>query len=101
MRGSGWADFEEGNVCGSSNPVRSCLRHRVERLVYVSSLAVLDHAGQRSHAVVDETAPLEPHPQKRGSYTRAKLLAEQIVVDACRESRLQAVVVRPGQIWGP
>jgi predicted dehydrogenase/nucleoside-diphosphate-sugar epimerase len=101
MRGRGWADFEAGTVCGTSNVVRSCQRHRVERLVYVSSLTVLDYAAQRPHAVVDESAPLESHPQKRGSYTRAKLLAERIVVDACRESRLQAVVVRPGQICGP
>jgi predicted dehydrogenase/nucleoside-diphosphate-sugar epimerase len=101
MRGRGWADFEAGTVCGTANVVRSCLKHDVERLVYVSSVTVLDYAAQSSRAVVDETAPLEPYLEKRGSYTRAKALAERIVVDATRRSGLQAVIVRPGQIVGP
>ncbi len=101
MRGRGWADFEAGTVCGTSNVVHSCLRHKVERLVHVSSVTVLDYAAQSPHAVVDESAPLEPYPEKRGSYTRAKVLAERIVVEASRERGLQAVVVRPGQIFGP
>jgi predicted dehydrogenase/nucleoside-diphosphate-sugar epimerase len=101
MRGRGWADFEAGTVSGTSNVVHSCLKHGVERVVHVSSVAVLDYAAQASRAVVDESAPLEPYPEKRGSYTRAKLLAERIVVDASRRRGLQAVVVRPGQIVGP
>ena len=100
-RGRSWADFQAGTVCGTSNVVRSCLAHNVHRLVYVSSVTVLNYAAQPPHAVVDENAPLEPHPEKRGSYTRSKLLAEQIVVDASRRLGLRAVVVRPGQIVGP
>lgn len=101
MRGRTWADFEAGTVCGTSNVVRSCLKHGVDRLIHVSSVTVLDYAGQLRRAMVDEHAPLEPHPEKRGSYTRAKLLAERIVIDASRQSGLRAVVVRPGQIFGP
>ena len=101
LRGRGWAEFEAGSVCGTSNVVHSCLKHDVERLVYVSSVTVLDYAAQSPHAIVDETAPLEPYPEKRGSYTRGKVLAEQIVVDASRRRGLRAVVVRPGQIFGP
>ena len=101
MRGRGWAEFNAGTVNGTSNVVESCLRHKVGRLVYVSSISVLDYASQPPHAVVDESAPLEPWLDKRGSYTRAKVLAEGIVVDACRRRGLQAVVLRPGQIVGP
>lgn len=101
LRGRAWADFEAGTVRATSNVVDSCLKHGVERLVHVSSITVLDYAGQPSRAVVDERAPLEPYPEKRGSYTRAKLLAERLVVDASRERGLRAVVVRPGQIVGP
>ena len=100
MRGA-WPDFEAGTVCGTANVVQSCLKHDVERLVYVSSVTVLDYATQSAHAVVDENAPVEPYPDKRGSYTRAKLLAERTVVDASRKRGLRAVVVRPGQIVGP
>jgi nucleoside-diphosphate-sugar epimerase len=101
MRGRSWADFEAGTVCGTSNVVRSCLKHDVERLVHVSSLSVLDYAAQSSQAVVDESSPLEPFLQQRGSYTRAKALAEAIVIDAVRRHGLRTVVVRPGQIFGP
>jgi nucleoside-diphosphate-sugar epimerase len=100
MRG-GWADFQAGTVCGTANVVQSCRTHNVERLVYVSSLTVLDYASQTPHAVVDESAPLEPHPDKRGSYTQAKLLAERIVLQAAAEHGLPVVVLRPGQIVGP
>jgi predicted dehydrogenase/nucleoside-diphosphate-sugar epimerase len=101
MRGRGWAEFEAGTVRGTTNVVESCLKHRVERLIHVSSLSVLDYRRLTARAVVDETAALEPHPTKRGSYTRAKLLAERIVVDASERRGLPAVVVRPGQIVGP
>jgi predicted dehydrogenase/nucleoside-diphosphate-sugar epimerase len=101
MQGRGWTEFEGGTVYGTSNVVQACLKHRIDRLVYVSSLTVLDYASQRARAIVDEQAPLEPHPEKRGSYTRAKLFAERIVVDASRRRGLAAVVVRPGQLVGP
>jgi predicted dehydrogenase/nucleoside-diphosphate-sugar epimerase len=100
MRGGAWAEFEAGTVRGTANVVEACIEHGVERLVHVSSLAVLDYASQPRRAVVDEHAPLEPHAEKRGSYTRAKLLAERLVVDAARRRGLPAVVVRPGQITG-
>ena len=101
MRGRGWAEYEAGTVRGTTNVVDSCLKHRVQRLVHVSSLSVLDYCRPIARTVVDEGAALEPHPTKRGSYTRAKLLAERIVIDAWEQRGLPAVVVRPGQIVGP
>ena len=100
MRG-GPRDFEAGTTWGTRNVVESCLRHSVPRLAYVSSLSVLDHAGRRPGEVVDETYRLEPRPQARGSYTRTKLDAEQVVAAAVRDRGLPAVILRPGQIFGP
>jgi predicted dehydrogenase/nucleoside-diphosphate-sugar epimerase len=101
MRGRGWPDFQAGTVCGTTNVVESCLKHKVRKLVYVSSMTVLDYATHRAGTVVTEEAPLEPYPDQRGSYTQAKLQAERIVLDAVRDRNLQAVVLRPGQIFGP
>jgi len=101
MRGRGWPDFQAGTVCGTRNVVDSCLRHRVGRLVYVSSMTVLDYATHRADTTVAEDAPLEPRPDQRGAYTQSKLQAERIVLDAVRDRALPAVVVRPGQIFGP
>ena len=50
---------------------------------------------------MNEQSAYEPHPDKRGAYTRTKLAAERCVLDAIRDRGLPAVVVRPGQIFGP
>ena len=86
MRGRAWADFEAGTVSGTSNVVDSCLKHGVERLVYVSSLTVLDYAGQSTARGRRRERAARADPEKRGWYTRAKVLAERIVVDASRSA---------------
>jgi nucleoside-diphosphate-sugar epimerase len=100
MRG-GAAEFERGTVWGTWNVVDACLRHGVKRLVHVSSLSVLDHAGHLPGVPVDENSALEPDAKRRGFYTQTKLEAERIVLEACRNRNLPAVILRPGQICGP
>jgi 2-alkyl-3-oxoalkanoate reductase len=90
-----------GTVRGTQNVVDACVRRGVRRLVYVSSLSVLDHAGRDPEAVVTETSAIEPHPERRGPYTQAKLAAERCVLDAVRTRGLAAVLIRPGQVVGP
>ena len=94
-------DFAAGTVWGTRNIVNACLKHRVKRLIYVSSLGVLDIAGQTRDVKVNENAVVEPHPERRGLYTKTKLEAERIVLGAISERGLQAVIIRPGQIFGP
>jgi predicted dehydrogenase/nucleoside-diphosphate-sugar epimerase len=100
MKG-GAAEFEQGTIWGTRNVIDACLKHGVKRLVYVSSMSVLDHAGHRTGDAVKEDSCLEPYPQRRGAYTQTKLTAERMVLDAIRERGLPAVVIRPGQIFGP
>ncbi|MHA6203857.1 NAD-dependent epimerase/dehydratase family protein [Dyella soli] len=94
-------DFEAGTVWGTRNVVESCLRHGNARLVHVSSLSVLDHAGRDPAVPVNEMSRIEPHPAWRGAYTQSKLTAEQLVAEAIRTRGLRAVILRPGQIVGP
>jgi len=100
MRG-GRASFECGTVWGTKNVIAACLKHGVKRLVYVSSLTVLDHAGHRAGTAVSESSPLEPHADQRGFYTQSKLEAEKLVLEAVQADGLPAVILRPGQIFGP
>lgn len=100
MKG-GPQQFQAGTVWGTKNIIDSSLRHGVKRLVYVSSVSVLDHAGHRPGTSVTEDAPLEPHPERRGSYTQTKLEAETLVRKAVKTHGLPAVILRPGQIFGP
>jgi 2-alkyl-3-oxoalkanoate reductase len=99
MRGSP-RDFEAGTVWGTRNIIEACRTHGTRRLVYVSSLSVLDHAGREPESILNESSPYEPQPQLRGAYTQTKLTAEMLVRAAIREHALPAVIIRPGQIFG-
>jgi predicted dehydrogenase/nucleoside-diphosphate-sugar epimerase len=99
MRGSAH-DFDRGTVVGTQNIIDSALRHKVSRLVYVSSLSVLHASRATSHDVVREDWPLEPFADARGIYSKSKLQAEQLVVRAVKQDRLPAVILRPGQVIG-
>lgn len=95
------AEFERTNVQGTRNVVEACLEARC-RLVHVSSLGVLDHAGRSTaQGPLREDAPLEPFPARRGHYTQTKLAAERVVREAMESRGLAAVILRPGQILGP
>ena len=100
MRG-GPSEFNSGTVWGTRNIVDACERYGVQRLVYVSSMTVLDHAGHLPGDPVSESSPYEPHANQRGLYTQTKLDAEQTVLKAAAENRVHAVILRPGQIFGP
>lgn len=100
MRG-GPRDFEAGTTWGTRNVVEACLAHAARKLVYVSSMSVYDHAGRDPTAKMTESSAFEPHPEWRGAYTRTKLDAEQCVRDAIDNRGLPAVIIRPGQIFGP
>ena len=95
------ADFERGTIAGTQNVVASVSASPTTRLVYVSSLSVLHAAAARAGSFVREDWPLEPQPELRGLYTGTKLRAEAIVRDAVRTQRMNAVIVRPGQVIGP
>ncbi len=94
-------EFQTGTVLGTQHVIDACLRHDVGRLVYVSSLGVLAPPASAPEVAVTEDSPVDPHPERRGSYTHAKVVAEQLVRSAILQRGLPAVVVRPGQIVGP
>lgn len=100
MKGGNF-EFNSGTIWGTRNVIDSCERHGVRLLVHVSSMSVLDHAGHQPGVPVNESSPYEPFPQQRGLYTKTKLEAEKMVLQAVADRRIHAVVLRPGQIYGP
>ena len=97
MKG-GWPEHKGGTVVGTQNVIDACTRHQVRQLVHISSMSVVDWAGSEDKSV-DEGAALEPRPDERGAYTRAKLEAERLV-RAAAAGGFPAVILRPGQIFG-
>lgn len=94
-------DHMRNTLVGTRNVIQCCIRHRVQRLLYFSSMSVLHLSAIQAHSIVDESWPPEPEPELRGNYTRYKLLAEREVQAAVHEHALPACIVRPGEVLFP
>ena len=71
------------------------------KLVLVSSLGVCGVAGLPPGTVVDESTPLEEHPELRDVYSQAKLRQERLFREYQARHGFPLVVMRPGVIYGP
>jgi 2-alkyl-3-oxoalkanoate reductase len=69
--------------------------------VLVSSFGVYAAAELPAGATIDESTPLEAHPEKRDLYSQAKLAQEELARRYQQERGLPLVVLRPGMIYGP
>jgi 2-alkyl-3-oxoalkanoate reductase len=95
---SPWGKLEEFmtvNVNGTRNVLEACTQAGVQRLVHISSPAVIftghDHVLERDDA---------PYPTKFSShYALSKKLAEELVLES--KSKLELIVLRPKAIYGP
>lgn len=71
----------------------------VPRLVLAGSLSVL--GGMREGDTVTEASPLEPAPQQRDAYARAKLAQEALARAHAQATGAAVDILRIGAIWGP
>lgn len=79
------------NVEGTANVVAAAEAAGIERLIYLSSVAVY---GLNRAALVDETAPTLPVGQ---AYPDSKIAAEKLV----QQAKIPWVIVRPASTYGP
>ena len=96
-----WATHYQGSVVGTRNVLEAAVEEEVRKVVYVSSIGVLHTSRFPNGRLIDESFPLEQHPEARGYYSRAKLEAEKIAQEFARAGRLHICIVRPGLIYGP
>ncbi len=87
--------FRNINVEGTRNVLESSIRCGVRRFVHVSSAAVHSFLGRRN---MDERSPMLPTPFP---YCRTKREAEALVMEAHASGRIETVIVRPGDVYGP
>lgn len=88
-------------VVSSENLYKAALNARVSRFVLVSSFGVMGVATLRRGSVVDESVPMEEHPEWRDAYSFSKHRQECLAWKYATASGLPLVVVRPGVIFGP
>ena len=83
------------NRDGTANVIAACTAAGVQRLVYVSTVAV--HAARPGLKLSSET----PLLTTGRDYSDSKVVAERLVEEAQRSGRLATVIVRPTYVWGP
>jgi len=85
------------------NLLDACVQHGVcRRFVNVSSFAVYDNGHKSTGRLLDESCPLEAHPEVRGeAYCFAKTKQEQVVESYRERYGLSVVTLRPGVVYGP
>lgn len=82
---------------GTSRLIAAMASAGVQRMVLASSLSVYDWS---AGPLLDESAPLEPHPESRDGYTLAKLRQEALARERCAAAGIDLTVLRPGLLWG-
>jgi dihydroflavonol-4-reductase len=91
------ARLQAVNVDGVRNVVDSCARRGVRRLLHVSSVGAIGFHPDGTPA--DEDTPFN-WPESL-PYMTTKRAGQQVVEDAVRAGRLDAVVVNPASVMGP
>jgi nucleoside-diphosphate-sugar epimerase len=91
------------SVVSTRNLLDACLRNgRLVRFVTVSSFSVYTNRQRPWWRTLDETSPVEGHPELRGeAYCFAKVKQDDLVVEYGKRHKLPYVIVRPGVVYGP
>jgi nucleoside-diphosphate-sugar epimerase len=90
------------SVVTTRNLLDACVQHRcLKRFVNVSSFTVYNNQ-ERQGSLLDETCPLEDHPEQRGdAYDFAKAKQDELLTAYGKNFGLPYVIVRPGFVYGP
>lgn len=96
------AEIFLGTVVSSKNLLDAIIE-RVEtpRVVLISSFGVYGVADLPKGHLLDESTPLEPHPERRDHYSHAKLRQEELFFEYRAKHGVPLTVLRPGAIYGP
>ncbi len=95
---SSWEYLEQVGIGGARNVAECCLRKKVKRLIYTSTIGVLDMSvpGQ---IIKDSTGP-DPRFEARDPYSKFKAICEQFLLEMHREKGLNVCIFRPGLVIG-
>jgi nucleoside-diphosphate-sugar epimerase len=91
------------SVVTTRNLLDATLHHGcLKRFVSLSSFSVYSNQPDGRSGVLDESSPVEPHPQSRAeAYCYAKVKQDALVMDYGARHNLPFVLVRPGVVYGP
>jgi nucleoside-diphosphate-sugar epimerase len=98
-----YPDAFVNSVVTTRNLLDACVRHRcLRRFVNISSFTVYTNQAEAPHRMLDESCPVEAHPERRGeAYCFAKVKQDALVREYGQQFGLPYVIVRPGYVYGP
>jgi nucleoside-diphosphate-sugar epimerase len=104
--GTGEKSFPDAfmnSVLTTRNLLDAALGHGcLRRFVNVSSFAVYTNRNKPNRGLLDESCPIEAHPERRGeAYCYAKVKQDELVLGYGTKHGIPYVLVRPGSVYGP
>lgn len=88
-------EFEDTNVNGARHIMDACREHNVERVVHVSTVALIGTPDE--DGLVSEDHPVNP----QDPYQESKWHAEQVVKSYHANYDVPVIILRPGAFYGP
>lgn len=91
------------SVVTTRNLLEASVTHQcLRRFVNISSFSVYSNSHKSRWRLLDESCPVEPHPELCGdAYSFAKLKQDAMVIACCNQFGIPHVIVRPGYVIGP
>ncbi|NJN49196.1 MAG: NAD-dependent epimerase/dehydratase family protein [Alkalinema sp. RL_2_19] len=99
-RGNGqtWEDYQKTDVEPTRQLAELCLKHKVKRLIYTSSVAIYN--ASNSKTVITEETPADSGMMRVAPYSRSKVENENQLLELHRTQGLPVVIIRPGVVLG-
>ena len=98
-----FAEAFMNSVITTRNLLDAVLQHGcLKRFVSISSFAVYTNRDKPRRGLLDESCPIEEHPELRGeAYCFAKVKQDELVIEYGRKHAIPYVLIRPGVVYGP
>ncbi|HSM15525.1 MAG TPA: NAD(P)-dependent oxidoreductase [Gemmatimonadales bacterium] len=94
-------EIKEVNIHGTEKLLWACVKNRVERIVFASSMAVYQPVFMRSRWPMTEESPLlSPDSGARSEYPRSKIAGEELVRQFHQEYGLEYSILRFPIVYG-
>lgn len=94
-----WEEFDRVDVGGAQALIEEAERAGVTRFIFTSTMGAYALAELRDGAVVTEE--MTDDPDQVSPYSRAKLIVERMLMEAHSAGKFEAVITRPGLVFGP
>ncbi|MBY0377855.1 MAG: NAD(P)-dependent oxidoreductase [Gammaproteobacteria bacterium] len=91
-----YKDFYSANVLGTRNVIAGCFKHKVTRLIHVSTPSLYFDFKDRRNISEDEPLPA----RAVNAYAKTKRLAEN-EIDSAYQNGLNVITLRPRGLFGP